>query len=75
MTNNIVGEIKGIGTVRINTSNRLTRLLLDVLHVLGLRRNIISLGRLDSKGYSCVVRRGLMKVKWDFRIMFLGKRV
>ena len=73
--NNTVGEIKGVGNIRIKTSNGLTRLLTDVLHVLGLRKNIISLGILDSKGCLCVVRGGLMKVKRDSRVMFLGERV
>ena len=73
--NNTVGEIKGVGTIRIKTSNGLTRLLTGVLHVMGLRRSIISLGRLDSKGCSCVVRRGLIKVKRDSLMLFLDERV
>ena len=75
MENNTIGEIKGVGIVRKKTSNGLIRLLTDVLHVLGLRRNLISFRMLGSKGCSFVAKRGPIKVKWDSCIMFLGKKV
>ena len=75
MANNTVEKIKGVGTVQIKTSNGLTRILTDVLYVSGLRRNVKSLGKFNSKGCSFIANRGLIKVNRDSSIIFLGKKV
>ena len=73
--NNTTTEMKGIGIVVIKTINRLTRVLTNVCHIPGLRRNMISLGVLDLKGCSVVVGNGLTNVKRNSKVMLMGRRL
>ena len=52
MGNNKICEVLGIGTVRIIMHDGVERVLQQVRHVPGLKRNFISLGTLDVKWYS-----------------------
>ena len=49
--NNKCSEIKGIWTVRIKMFDGVERVLQQVRYIPTLKRNLISLGTLDSKGY------------------------
>ena len=51
MGNNASYKIVGIGTVKIKMFDGIVTTLNDVRHVLNLKRNLISLSTLDSKGY------------------------
>nr|CAD1835774.1 unnamed protein product [Ananas comosus var. bracteatus] len=52
----------GIGTVRVQMFDGVVRTISDVRHVLDMRKNLISLGTLDTKGFKCSSADGLMKV-------------
>ena len=54
MGNNASCRIAGIGTVRIKMFDGVVRTLGDVRHVLDMKRNLISLSTLDSKGSTLV---------------------
>ena len=75
MGNGSSSKVEGVGTVKIKTTNGLTRILTNVRHVPSLRRNVISLGYLDSKGCSFAAINGLMKVRRGPRIMLMGRKV
>ena len=65
----------GIGTVRIRTKNGVVRTLSNVQHVQELKKNIISLGSLDSAGHMFSTQGGTMKISRGSLIMMKGKRV
>jgi hypothetical protein len=62
MGNDISCKIVGIGSIRIKMYDGSIRTLTDVRHVPELRKNLISLGVLDSTGYKCTIQGGVMKV-------------
>lgn len=51
MENNAPCKIIGVGTVRIRMLDGIVRTLTDVKHIPELKRNLISLSAVDSKGY------------------------
>ena len=48
MGNNMSYKVIGIGTVRIKMHDGVVRTLIEVWHILDLKKNLISLGTLDS---------------------------
>jgi GAG-pre-integrase domain len=55
-------KIEGISTVQVRTRDGLVRTLSDVRHVLGMKRNLISLSALEDKGCSFSGKDGVLKV-------------
>ncbi|KAH9680516.1 hypothetical protein KPL71_026569 [Citrus sinensis] len=55
-------EIAGIGTVKIKMFDGTIRTIGGVRHVNGLKKNLLSLGQLDSHGYKTHVENGIMKI-------------
>ena len=71
-----INRYKGLGcTVRIKTTNGLTRILTRVRHVPCLKRTLISLGMLNSKGCSFVAHHGSLKMNGRQRVMLMGREV
>jgi hypothetical protein len=62
MGNDATCTIIGIGTIKIKMSDGVVRTLENVRYILDMRKNLISLGTLDSKGYSYKSENGIMKV-------------
>lgn len=54
--------MKGIGQIKVYLEDGIERTLKDVKYVPQLRKNLISLGVLDSLRYSVRIEKGLMKV-------------
>ena len=52
MGNDATCTIIGMGTIKIKMSDGVVRTLEEVRHIPDMRKNLISLGTLDSKGYS-----------------------
>ena len=52
MENNTSCKVVGIGTIRIKSHDGIMRTLSNVRHIPDLKKNMISLGTLDAKGYS-----------------------
>ena len=52
----------GIGSIAMKMHDGVIRMLSDVRHVPGLKKNLISLGTLDVLGYRCTCEGGVMKI-------------
>ena len=52
----------GIGSVKIKRHDDVVRTLTNVRHVPDLKKNLISVGALDAKGFICNVGGGVMQV-------------
>ena len=52
----------GLGTVKVKIFDGVVRTLGGVAYVLKLRKNLISLSQLDSKGCKCSIGGGVMKI-------------
>lgn len=60
--NNKSCKVLGVGYVRIKMHNGMERILQNVRHILELKRNLISLGTLESNGLSYKAVDGVLKV-------------
>ncbi|KAK3003807.1 hypothetical protein RJ639_018965 [Escallonia herrerae] len=70
MGNNVAYKVVGIGSIQIMMHDGIVRTLTDVRHVPELRKNLISLGTLDSNGCSYRVVGGVMRIiKGAFVVM------
>ena len=61
MGNNASCKVAGIGTICIKMFDGVVRTLGDVRHVPDLKRNLISLSTLDTKGYKYTSEGGVLK--------------
>ena len=66
--------IRGIGTVSWRTHDGAVRRLGEVRYIPDFRRNLISLSRLDSRGYRTVAGGGILRVLRGDRIVREGKK-
>ncbi|KAG8499580.1 hypothetical protein CXB51_006211 [Gossypium anomalum] len=62
MRNNASCKIASVGTIKVKMFDRLVRTLSDVRHVPELKRNLISLSTLNSKGYRYIAESGALKI-------------
>ena len=67
-------KVEGIGEIVIVTHDGVKRKLGDVRYVLKLERNLISLGRLESKGCTFKASDGLLKVIKASMELMRGRR-
>ncbi|PKI63637.1 hypothetical protein CRG98_015955 [Punica granatum] len=67
-------EIAGKGDVRIKTPNGLVWQLRGVRHILGLKRNLISVGQLDDEGYDLSFGSSSWKIIKGAMVMARGKK-
>ena len=73
MGNNYVCKAIGIGSIHIKMDDGVMRTLTDVRHIPALKRNLLSLGALDSNGYKFVGEGGVLKVTRGSLVMMKGK--
>uniref|UniRef100_A0A2N9EW59 Integrase catalytic domain-containing protein n=1 Tax=Fagus sylvatica TaxID=28930 RepID=A0A2N9EW59_FAGSY len=64
-----------MGTIKIKMSDGVVRTLEEVRHIPDMRKNLISLGTLDSKGYSYKSENGIMKVSKGAMIVMTGQKI
>src|ERR1044072_9168661 len=72
--NNAPCKVAGVGTIRIKMFDGIVRTLTDVRHVPELKKNLISLGTLDSKGYSFRGEGGAIRISKGALVVMKGKR-
>ena len=72
MGNNVSCKVASIGTVRIKMFDRVVRTLGDVRHVPDLKRNLISLSTLDTRGYKYTGEGGVLKISKGALIVMKG---
>lgn len=69
MGNNMSSKVVGIGTVQIKMHDGIVRTLTNVRHIPKLKKNLISLGTLDSQGYKYSGEGGVLKLSGDSLIV------
>lgn len=74
MGNNHSCKTLGIGSIRIKMHDGVVRTLMDVRHVPDLRKNLISVGALDSGGCKIVIWNGVKKVVRGSLVVMKGIR-
>ncbi|KAG9454909.1 hypothetical protein H6P81_007813 [Aristolochia fimbriata] len=74
MGNNAACKTVGMGTIKIKMFDGIVRTLADVRYVLELKKNLISLGALDSNGCSFNTTGGIMKVKKGSMVIMKGEK-
>lgn len=62
MGNNTPCKVIGIGTIKIKTHDGAVRTMNDVRHVPDLKRNLISLGTLESLGCKYIAEAGVLRI-------------
>ncbi|KAG8493024.1 hypothetical protein CXB51_010410 [Gossypium anomalum] len=72
--NNASCKIAGVGTIKVKMFDGVVRTLSDVRHVLELKRNLISLSTLDSKGYRYTAESGVLKISKGSLVVIKGQR-
>ena len=55
-------KIAGIGSISLKNHDGSTRVLTDVRYIPKLEKNLISLGTLESKGFTIILQNGILKV-------------
>jgi hypothetical protein len=68
-------KVVGIGNIQIKMFDGSIKILTDVIHVPELRKNLISLGVLDTGGYKSIVQGGVMKVYKGILLVMKAKKV
>ncbi|KAG8479138.1 hypothetical protein CXB51_029778 [Gossypium anomalum] len=72
--NNTSCKIAGVGTIKVKMFDGVVRTLSDVRHVPELKRNLISLSTLDSKGYRYTTESGVLKISKGSLVVMKGQR-
>jgi len=73
MANATQSRIAGVGTVQIHMFDKVVQTVTRVGHVPGLKRNLISLGPLDAKGYRCSSQGGVLNVSNGAMVVLKGE--
>jgi hypothetical protein len=75
MGNDATCTIIGMRTIKIKMSDGVVRTLEKVRHIPDMRKNLISLGTLDSKGYSYKSENEIMKVSKSTMVVRTGQKI
>ena len=67
-------KIAGIGSISLKNHDGSTRVLTDVRYILKLEKNLISLGTLESKGFTIIMQNGILKVVSEALVVMKGIR-
>ncbi|KAG8490426.1 hypothetical protein CXB51_013710 [Gossypium anomalum] len=74
MGNNASCKIAGFRTIKVKLFDGVVKTLSDVRHVPELKRNLIFLSTLDSKGYRYTAENGVLKISKDSLVVMKGQR-
>ncbi|KAG8475836.1 hypothetical protein CXB51_032777 [Gossypium anomalum] len=72
--NNASCKIEGVETIKVKMFDGVVRTLSDVRHVPKLKRNLISLSTLDSKGYRYTAESGVLKISKGSSVVMKRQR-
>ena len=75
MENNLFCKVVGTTTIKVKMFDNVVRTLKDVRHVLDLKKNLISLGTIDSNGFRYKSKNGIMKVLKGSMIMMKERKI
>ena len=68
-------EIVGISTVKIKMFERIIRIIEEVRRVKGLKKNLLSLGQIDSHGCKTHVENGIMKIARGVLVLMKAEKI
>ena len=68
-------EIAGIGTIKIKMFDSTIHTIGKVRHVNGLKKNLLSLGQMDSHGYKTHVENEIMKIVKGALVLMKAKKI
>ena len=74
MGNDASCKVIGIRNIRIKMFDGVVKMLCDVRHIPDLRKNLISLGALDSNGFCYKSESGVMKVSKGIMTVMKGQK-
>ena len=74
MGNNMLCKTIGIGSIKIRMHDNIVRTLPNVPHVPDLKKNLISLGTLNSSGYKFLAEGRVLRVSKGSLVMMKGKK-
>ncbi|KAG8474318.1 hypothetical protein CXB51_033774 [Gossypium anomalum] len=74
MGNNVLCKIAGVGTIKVKMFDGIVRTLSDVQHVPELKKNLILLSTLDSKGYIYTAENRVLKISKGSLVVMKGQR-
>ncbi|KAH9647635.1 hypothetical protein KPL70_025262 [Citrus sinensis] len=75
MGNDHALEIASIGTIKIKMFDGTIRTIGEVRHVKGLKKNLLSLGQMDSHGYKTHVENGIMKIVKGALVLMKAEKI
>ncbi|KAH9789507.1 Integrase catalytic domain-containing protein [Citrus sinensis] len=75
MGNDHALEIAGIGTIKIKMFDGTIHTIGEVRHVNGLKKNLLSLGQMDSHGYKTHVENGIMKIVKGALVLMKAEKI
>ncbi|KAH9746316.1 hypothetical protein KPL70_004379 [Citrus sinensis] len=75
MGNDHALEIAGIGTIKIKMFDFTIRTIGEVRHVNSLKKNLLSLGQMDSHGYKTHVENGIMKIVKGALVLMKAEKI
>ena len=67
-------KVAGIGSISLKNHDGSTRLLIDVRYIPKLEKNLISLGTLESKGFTIILQNGILKIVSRALVVMKGIR-
>ena len=74
MGNNASCKIASVGTIKVKMFDGVVRTLSDVRHIPKLKRNLISLSTLDSKGYKYTAESRVLNISKSSFVVMKGQR-
>ncbi|GMJ14768.1 hypothetical protein HRI_005146000 [Hibiscus trionum] len=73
--NNHALEIVGVGTIKLKMYDGTIKVVRDVRHVKGLKKNLLSYGLLDNNASKIETRKGIMKVFHGALVVMKGEKI
>ena len=68
-------EIIGVGTIKLKMYDVTIKVVRDVRHVKGLKKNLLSYGLLDNNASKIETRKGIMKVFHGALVVLKGEKI
>ena len=75
MVNDHAWEIVDVGSIKVQMNDGVIRVILDIQHVKGLKKNMLSMGQPDDLGYEFHAKRGIMTVIRGALVVIKTKKI
>ena len=75
MGNDHALEIVGVGFIKVKMNDGVSCIILEIRHVKGLKKNLLSMRQLDDLGYEFHAKRGIIKVIRGALVMMKAEKI